>query len=90
MFVVLLECLLIVSVWWYFKLKGRRIAKAYTYLMIIKRPGATEDSANRIALSIDMFGANQLKPLTMLHVNEVFNGNKQALISKARSQGFRG
>jgi len=90
MVVAFLAGMLIVGTWWYFKLKARRLAKAYTYLMILKRNGSTIDSSNRIALSIDMFAADQLKPSTMLHVNQVFNGNPAALISEARSQGFRG
>lgn len=88
--VLLLAGLLIVGVWWHFKLKGRRIARAYTYLMILERDGATIDGSHRVALSIDMFAANQLKPRTMLHVNEVFKGSHLALITEARSQGFRG
>lgn len=87
---LLLTGLLVITVWWYFKLKGRRLARAYTYLVILKRPGSTVESSNWVAFSIDMYGANQIKQAIRDHVNEVFNGNQPALIAEARAQGFRG
>jgi len=80
----------VIGVWRHFRLKERRIARAFTFLAILKRDGSTVDSSNRMALTIDMFAANQLKPRTTLHIDEVFNGNHLALISEARAQGFRG
>lgn len=80
----------VIGVWRHFRLKERRIARAYTFLTILKRDGSTVDSSNRMALTIDMFAANQLKARTALHIDKVFNGKHLALISEARAQGFRG
>ncbi|ABL00230.1 hypothetical protein Ppro_2625 [Pelobacter propionicus DSM 2379] len=87
---LLLTAALMVGVWWYFKLKGRLLARAYSYLVLQKRPGSTMESSNWMALSIDMYAANQVRQATKEHVDVVFNGSRQALIAEARAQGFRG
>lgn len=87
---LLLTAVLVAGVWWYFKLKGRLMARAYTYLVILKRPGSTVESSNWVAISIDMYGANQVKQAIREHVDQVFNGSQPALLAEARAQGFRG
>lgn len=88
--VLSLTGLAVVGVWRYSKLKVRRVARAYTFLTILGRSGSTVDSSNRIASTIDMFAANQLKEPIMLHVVDVFEGSQQALLLEARAKGFRG
>lgn len=90
LYAVLIPCLLAVGGWWYLKLRGLRLARAYTYLMILGRSGSTPESSNRMALAIDMYAANQLKPTTTSHINEAYHGSPPALLAEARSQGFRG
>lgn len=88
--VLLITGLLVAAVWWYFKLRGLRLARAYTYLMILKRDGSTEASSNRIAISVDMYAANQLKTTSLRHVVTEYKGSRSALIAEAKSKGFRG
>lgn len=87
---LMLTAALMVGVWWYFKLKHRLLVRAYTYLVVLKRPGSTVESSNWVSLSIDMYAANQVKQASMEHVDEVFNGSRAALLAEARAQGFRG
>ncbi|NVN89645.1 MAG: hypothetical protein HXX11_03500 [Desulfuromonadales bacterium] len=88
--VVSVTGLVAVGVWRYSKLKIRRIARAYTFLTILGRNGSTVDSSNRIAATIDMFAAKQLKEPVAVHVDNVFKGSPQALLSEAKTKGFRG
>lgn len=86
----LLTGLLMAALWWHFKRRGRRLARAYTYLVILKRPGSTVESSNWVAQSIDLYAANQVKQHTRQHVDEVFNGSGAAMIAEAKAQGFLG
>ncbi len=86
----LLTAALMVGVWWYFKLKGRLLARAYSYLVLQKRPGSTVESSNWMALSIDMYAANQVKQAMREHLDQVYGGSRPALLAEARAQGFRG
>lgn len=80
----------VVALFWFFALRGRLTVRASRYLMALSQPDATPELANRLALSIDTYAAKQLLPETRYHLNEVFNGNRLALISEARLQGFSG
>lgn len=86
----LIAILLALVIWRNYMLKERRAARAYTYLVILSREGSTEASSNRIALSIDLYAAKQLKQEIALHVNERYRGSLPALMSEAQSKGFRG
>lgn len=88
--VLLIGGILLAALWWFFKLRGRRLARAYSYLVVLKRPGSTVESSNWVALSIDMYAANQVKRVARQHVDEAFNGSRAALIAEARAQGFLG
>jgi hypothetical protein len=87
---VVLTIVFTVALWWYFKLKGRRLARAYSYLVLQKRPGSTIESSNWMALSIDMYAANQVKQAMREHLDQVYGGSRPALLAEARAQGFRG
>lgn len=71
-------------------LRGRLTVRASSYLLAMSRPNATPELCNRLALSIDAYAAKQLLPETRYYLNEFFNGNRLALISEARLQGFMG
>jgi len=90
MYVGVIVCLLAAGVWWFFNMRVIRLARAYTYLRILARAGSTPESSNRIALSIDMYAANQMKPTTTSHVNDVYQGSQPALLADAKSKGFHG
>lgn len=74
----------------FFVQRGKLTARASTYLIALEQPDATQLFANKLALSIDTYAAKELLPGTIYHLNEVFNGNKLALISEARLRGFIG
>ncbi len=86
----LLTAALTVGVWWYFKLRGRLLVRAYTYLVLQKRPGATMESSNWMALSIDMYAANQVQQAMREYMDQAYGGSRTALLAEARAQGFRG
>jgi hypothetical protein len=87
---LLLTAVLMGGIWWYFKLRERLLARAYTFLVILKRPESTVESSNWVALSIDMYAASQVRQAIGEHVDLAFNGSRPALLAEARAQGFRG
>lgn len=89
MLFILIAVMAVCAVWYYSMLRGRLTVRASTYLMLISE-GNSEDHANKIALAVDLFAANQLKNGAMYHVNEVYGGRQLALIADARLQGFKG
>jgi len=78
------------ALWFLIVLRGRLLVRAATYIMALQQDGATTDSANRVASSIDSFAANKLRSWAMTHVYESFSGSRLALISEARLRGFNG
>jgi len=86
----LMALLLAVGIWRHVKSKEMRVARAYTYLAILKRQGSTEEVANMVALTTDGYGARQLKREIALHIDEKYNGSQQAMISDAKAKGYRG
>lgn len=89
-FAILGGGILLAAFWWYAKRREMLLARAYTYLVILKRPGSTVESSNWVTHSIDMYGARQIRKAIREHVDEVYSGSRAALIAEARAQGFLG
>lgn len=86
----LVALLLVAGIWRHFRTREIRAARAYTYLALLGREGSSEEVANRMALTTDMFAARQLKREIALHVDSAYSGSLPAMISAAKSKGFRG
>lgn len=74
---------------WFILFKGKLTVRASTYLIKVSC-GATQEEANRIALSIDTYAAQKLIAPTLQHVASDYNGLQAALVSAARLKGFLG
>jgi len=90
MTILIILALAFAAFWYWSLLRGRLLVRASAYLTHMKRPDATPELCNRLALSIDLYAAKELMPGSLFHCQELFNGRQLALISEARLQGFRG